>query len=91
MHFVDTKEPTYRVCSLERLSATLRQSDIIEFPLFDEFSKSLDRFLDRDVWIHSCGFKEVKFFETSEMFVDVVDASPQVFRTNAPYQKDREG
>ena len=76
------KEQAYRACSPERLGTTLRQPDVIEFSLLEELREGPDRFFDRDVRIYSGAFKEVELFEAFEVFINVVNASAQVFWTS---------
>jgi len=44
-------------------------SYIIELALLDQPRKGLDHFLDRNIWIYSCAFKEVELFEACEVFL----------------------
>ena len=55
---------------------------MIEFALLDELREGPDRFFDRDVRIYSGAFKEVELFEAFEVFINVVNASAQVFWTS---------
>ena len=85
------EEQAYRTRSPERISTTFRQPNKIEFSLLDELREGLDRLFDRDVWIHSCAFEEVELFEAFEVFVDVVNASAQVFWAEYVCQMDGYG
>lgn len=51
------KAQAYRIRSLKRFSAALRQPYIIELPLLDQLREGLDRFFDRDFGINSRTFK----------------------------------
>lgn len=55
----------------------LRHPDITEFPFLDQFVEGLGRFLDRNLGIDSSTFEKIQLLGTSEMFVDVIDATPQ--------------
>ena len=73
----------YRIRSLQCLSTALRQSYIIELALLDQPHKGLNHFLDRNLWIYSRAFEEIELFESCEVFVDIVDASAEVFGAGA--------
>jgi hypothetical protein len=59
--------------------ADFTHANIVEFSLFDQTSEGFDRVLDRDFRIHTSGFKEIEFLETSEVLVDTIYASSQIF------------
>ena len=65
-------------------AASLGHSDVTELSFFDQLLERPGRFLYRNLGVYSSTLEQVQFLGSPEVLINVVNATPQVFRAANP-------